>query len=78
MHALMAIHLNSSFFIWLQDVEDLVNLIYNVLTEVGHTGSYEYHSLAQNIANYERKLAQVSVSVAVMYCDIITTEGIIN
>jgi len=52
-----------------------VDLINNVLTVVGD--NYGYHHLAQSIANYERKLAHVSDSVAVMYCDIIiTTEGI--
>jgi len=53
-----------------------VDLIDNVLTVVGN--NYEYHDLAQTIANYKLKLAKVSDSVAVIYCDIITTEGITN
>ena len=66
----------------------MVDLINYVVTVVGddyeyynyeyYNLDYEYYNLAQNIANYERKLAQVSDSVAVIYCDIITTEGITN
>ena len=53
-----------------------MDMINNVLVVVGI--SYEYHTLARDIANYERELARVSASIVVVCCDIITTEGIID
>ena len=52
-----------------------MNTINKLLTAIG--SDYEYHTLAGDIASYERNLARVSTSVVVVYCDvIIITKGI--
>ena len=46
-----------------------MDMINNVLTAVG--SDYDYRTLAQDIASYERNLARVSANVAVTQCFIV-------